>query len=464
LERFSFLKEYPWNIAAVGAILVVLMGINIVGTKLSALMSNVFIVIDILTQIFLVLMGFLFFLNLPDLVSRIKLGVVPGWHQLLLGFYVVTIAFTSIETISNLSGESKDPGVAMPKSFWFATLAVLSLFVLVSGAALSAMPVEFRVEGYIYTQVGDTLKDSQNSEQEQFTYYKDMQDKLDLVPVQNAIVRVRGIEKDHQDRTEIWRELTDEKGYFVVKGLDFGNYDLKIFKKGYKELEFQFDTNHPETAPMRGKWTTDLVESWKNNPVAGIADAISGKLPLLKRPLAIWISLFAFTVLIIATNAGILGVSRLIFSMGSYNQIPPILAAVHPRFRTPYLAIIVFTLVAFLIALPADIEKLAQVYAFAAMISYTIAHASIIAMRIKFPDMHRPYKIPFNIRIGGKDIPISSVLGGLFCIGVWVMVAFYKDYGRNVAILFIICGLLIYLLYRKNSDTPPENNPKNSGS
>ncbi|MCE1247593.1 MAG: amino acid permease [Firmicutes bacterium] len=461
LEQFAFLKQSPWNIIAVGAILLVLMVINIVGTRFSALMSNVFIIIDILTQIFIIVMGFLFFLNLPELVGRIRLGVVPTWNQLLLGFYVVTIAFTSIETISNLAGESRDPGTTMPRTFWYTTLATMSLFVLVSAAALSSMPVEFRIEGYLYTQVGDTLRGSQTSEQIQFNYYKDKQNKPDLVPIQNAVIRVRGTENEHQDRTEIWRELTDEKGYFVVKGLDFGKYDLKIYKKGYQDLEFNFDTRHPETAPMRGLWTSDLVENWKNNPVAGIADAISGKLPLLKHPLSIWISLFAFTVLIIATNSGIVGVSRLIFSLGSHNQIPHILAKVHPKFNTPYIAIIVFTMVAFIIALPADIEKLAQVYAFAAMISYTIAHASIIAMRVKFPDMHRPFKIKLNLRIAGRDIPITAILGGLFCIAVWILVAFYKDYGRNVALLFILSGILIYHIYRKSSEGSPTDGKQN---
>ncbi len=114
------------------------------------------------------------------------------------------------------------------------------------------------------------------------------------------------------------------------------------------------------------------------------------------------------------------------------------------------MAVIVFTLVAFLIVLPADIAKLAEVYAFAALISYTIAHASIIAMRIRFPDMDRPYKIPFNIKLGGKEIPLTSIIAGLVCLTIWLLVPYYKPYGRNVGIFFLVSGLLIYWLYRRH--------------
>ena len=47
-------------------------------------------------------------------------------------------------------------------------------------------------------------------------------------------------------------------------------------------------------------------------------------------------------ILLIATNAGLIGVSRLTYSMGQHRQLPEGLRQVHPRYRTPYIAILIF--------------------------------------------------------------------------------------------------------------------------
>ena len=49
--------------------------------------------------------------------------------------------------------------------------------------------------------------------------------------------------------------------------------------------------------------------------------------------------ILAATILFIATNAGLIGVSRLTYSMGQHRQLPEGLRALHPRYRTPYVAI-----------------------------------------------------------------------------------------------------------------------------
>ena len=99
--------------------------------------------------------------------------------------------------------------------------------------------------------------------------------------------------------------------------------------------------------------------------------------------------------------------------MGQYRQLPSALRRLHPRFRTPYMAIIVFGGIACLTILPGEATFLGTIYAFGAMLSFTMAHASVIALRIKEPDRERPYKGRGNVRIRGVEIPLYALFGGI---------------------------------------------------
>ena len=122
-----------------------------------------------------------------------------------------------------------------------------------------------------------------------------------------------------------------------------------------------------------------------------------------RRPAELYVGLLAATILFLATNAGIIGVSRLVYSMGIHRQMPDALRRLHPRFRTPWIGILVFSALACLTLLPGQADFLGSIYSFGAMLSFTIAHAAVIRLRVKLPDVARPYRGPGNLRIGGHD-------------------------------------------------------------
>jgi APA family basic amino acid/polyamine antiporter len=108
---------------------------------------------------------------------------------------------------------------------------------------------------------------------------------------------------------------------------------------------------------------------------------------------------------------------------------------------------------------------LADLYAFGAMLAYTMAHVSIIALRIKEPNLKRPFKIPLNIHIRRKDIPVTALIGGLATALTWFIVIYTHSYGRVVGFVWLLTGLLIYILYRRITHRPiiaraPESRPK----
>src|SRR5205823_14091015 len=117
-----------------------------------------------------------------------------------------------------------------------------------------------------------------------------------------------------------------------------------------------------------GDQTSLLACRYANDPVAGLVETLPGIPAIVREGMAYYVALLAATILVIATNAGIIGVSRLTYSMGQHRQLPEIIRRVHPRFSTPYVAIGFFSAIAVMLMVPPGaIAFLGNLYAFGAM-------------------------------------------------------------------------------------------------
>src|SRR5450756_2411876 len=168
--------------------------------------------------------------------------------------------------------------------------------------------------------------------------------------------------------------------------------------------------------------STHLGNVYEADPLQGIVQNLPAKLDWMKVVLSPWIAILAATILIIGTNAGIIGSSRLAYSMAGHKQLPPILSRVHPKRFTPYVSIALFGTIAAILVAPGSIAALADLYAFGAMISFTVAHVCVVTLRFKMPDAERPWRTPINIPFRGSSIPVLAVVGGLGTATVWVVV------------------------------------------
>jgi APA family basic amino acid/polyamine antiporter len=197
----------------------------------------------------------------------------------------------------------------------------------------------------------------------------------------------------------------------------------------------------------------DLGTTYVLNPLAGIVDA----LPFGKQILSPCIAILAAIVLTVAANAGMIGSSRLSFNMGEYYQLPKLFYRLHSKFRTPIISLIFFSLVASFIILASRgrLDFLADLYNFGAMLAFTSAHLSLIVLRITKPNLKRPFKIPFNIRIRGYELPITAMLGALATISVWFLVVMTKPDGRNLGFAWMAFGIAMYFYYRKQKRMKP---------
>src|SRR6185503_12920017 len=134
------LGEAPGDI--VGAVLIVALALlNIRGSQESAKLNLVLAVADLATQVVLVGIGVVLVLSPEVLIDNIHLGVAPTWSDFALGIAVGMIAYTGIETISNMAEEAKEAAKTIPSSVGLVVAAVLGLYLLIPIVALSAMPV-----------------------------------------------------------------------------------------------------------------------------------------------------------------------------------------------------------------------------------------------------------------------------------------------------------------------------------
>jgi APA family basic amino acid/polyamine antiporter len=339
------LAESPGDIIGGLVLIGLLAALNVKGTQESARLNLMLAIGDLLTQLALVGAGLFLVLSPEILIDNVDLGVAPTWGNFALGVAVGMIAFTGIETISNMAEEAKDATRTVVRGTGLTVLAVLFMYALLPMIALSAMPVE---------QVG-------------------------------------------------------------------------------------------------GEYVTELGTTYAEDPVLGVVENIglSEQLTEIGR---YYVGVLAAVILIIATNAAMIGLSRLTFSMGQYRQLPERLRQVHPRFHTPYVAILVFSAIAALTVIPGQVDFLATMYSFGAMLSFTIAHVAIFRLRRRHPDRERPWRPPLNFMWRGYSVPLTAVIGGIGTFAAWVVVISLDLSTLAAGATWMLIGVIIYVLFRRHQE------------
>src|ERR671930_2243102 len=225
------LRQNPWDIVGGGIVIALLVLLIVVGIQESARLNIGLALIDFATQVLLVILGFALIFSPHVLSSNIHLGVAPTWSHFFLAIPGGMIAYTGIETVSNLAEEARDPARNIPRSISFVAVAVFVIYFTLPWIALSALPVH-KVGGHYETLLG--------------------------------------------------------------------------------------------VGPPEG---------FSNDPVLGLVENLGVGGALLSA-LKVYVGLLASTILFIATNAGVIGASRITYAMASYRQLPELFRRVHRRFET----------------------------------------------------------------------------------------------------------------------------------
>ncbi len=167
------------------------------------------------------------------------------------------------------------------------------------------------------------------------------------------------------------------------------------------------------------------------------------------------VMLVAVPVLFWAANGAMLGLSRHVYVLATNRQIPSWAGKLESTYSTPYIAIGIAAVLALALAIPGDIRFLARVYAFGALLAVTIAQISIVRLRVVEPDLERPYRVPWNVRIGSHELPLLSIIGALISGLAWISVFLLHHTAVWVGGGWMLFGLVFYVIYRRYVEGTP---------
>ncbi len=192
---------------------------------------------------------------------------------------------------------------------------------------------------------------------------------------------------------------------------------------------------------------TQLGSTFEEAPVLGVVSAYDpGWLADIMR----WaVALVAAPVLIWAASTTMLGVSRHIYTLAVNRQIPSWLGRLSRRYGTPTVAIWASGAIAVGMVVPTDVKLLAGIYAFGALLAITIAHLSILRLRMTEPDRSRPFRVPFPVRWRGAELPLPAIFAALVSALAFLSVLAYHDKARWVGGGWMLFGLVSYVVYRR---------------
>ena len=183
---------------------------------------------------------------------------------------------------------------------------------------------------------------------------------------------------------------------------------------------------------------TALSTRYENAPMIGIVDQVHPH--WLEQTLRYLVAGLASVTLVAAANSAMLGLSRLAYSLSTNRQIPSGLGRLHPQRSTPYVLIILAGVIAAGLVVPEDLDFLVGIYAFGAMLAFTIAHLSICRLRYTEPERDRPYRVPLSIKVRGGELPLPAAFGAVVSAAGWVAVMVVHEPARYVGLGWMVMG------------------------
>lgn len=202
--------------------------------------------------------------------------------------------------------------------------------------------------------------------------------------------------------------------------------------------------------PVHGAHT-ELATRYLDDPMIGIVTQIHPH--WLARTLRYLVGALATLTLLAAANSAMLGLSRLAYSLSTNRQIPSGLGRLHPTRSTPYVLIVCAGVIAAGLAASENLDFLVGLYAFGAMLSFTIAHLSVCRLRYSEPTRDRPYRVPLSVRVRGGQLPLPAAFGALASAAGWLAVLVVHQPARYVGLGWMAVGIALYVVYRRADET-----------
>jgi len=206
--------------------------------------------------------------------------------------------------------------------------------------------------------------------------------------------------------------------------------------------------------------TTALGNEWRRAPLVGIAAALDGPLPHgLARALEIGVGVTGTIVLVAAVSTSISGAGRLAYSLGRYDMLPRPFARLNRRTLIPPVTIVSSAAIAVgMLVLAASrndsVRFLASLYSFGILIAFTAAQIAVIRLRFTEPDLPRPFRVPGNVTIRGRAVPVAALVGAPLTFALWIASLATHEAARVAGPIWAAAGAVVFVLVRRSEREP----------
>jgi APA family basic amino acid/polyamine antiporter len=336
------LDRNPWDVVVAVCVILIVAAVRLVRRPSLYGVGIIVPALDLLTQLLLVVLGFVFLFSPHALTQGTHLGTHPTWGAIAFALPLAMLAFTGLETVANLAEEARRPGVDLPRSVFGAIATVVTIYVAIAVVAVSAFP-------------------------------------------------------------------------------------------GPK---------------------TELGTTWIRAPLLGVADRLKSELPwMFGDVLRVYVGITGALILLAAVTTSISGFSRLAYSLGEHGQLPRSFGRLSRRAHVSPYAIVSAALVSSLIVIATsflknDVAFLASLFSFGVLLAFTAAQLAVIKLRIAEPDLPRPYRAPFNVRIRNVDIPIPAIVGSIATFSIFIVAMATHPAARYAGPAWLALGLVVFVAVR----------------
>ena len=362
--KVDSLSDDPWALVVAVGVIAGVSAVRLVRRSGFYRYGIVVAILDLITQVGLVALGFALLFSGDALTRGISIGSEPSWHRIAFALPLAMLAYTGLETVANLAEETREPGRDLPRSLFAGITLVVVIYVAMALVALSAFPV-----------------------------------------------------KDGQ---------------------------------------------------------TELGETWLRAPLMGIVAALSADLPNgLATALRIYVGLTGALILLVAVTTSISGFTRLAHSLGEHGQLPRAFGRLNRRTLVSPEAIVAAGLISIALLLGTsfltdEVTFLASLFSFGVLAAFTAAQLAVIKLRYTEPDLKRPYRAPFDVRIRGVGVPLPAIVGAIGTFAIFVIAMITHAGARYGGPIWLAVGLVVYGLVRWHRDAgllekieaPPEQLPE----
>jgi len=205
--------------------------------------------------------------------------------------------------------------------------------------------------------------------------------------------------------------------------------------------------------------STALGTDWLEAPLVGVARAIGDELPG-GGALEVIVGLSGALVLVTAIATSLAGAERLVYAMARYDMLPHAFArperdAAPAPAATLAVAVVAAGLLALTDAVGDGARFLGSLYSFGVLIALTAAQVAVVRLRMREPDLARPFRVPGGVRVRGAVLPLPAVAGAVLTLGLWVAALFTHPGVWLAGPVWLVAGAVVYLASRRAAGTGP---------